>query len=189
MPRLRAIAAEASIREGGAPPEPSSVLVRRGALRWRHDARGVRGPAVLVDIDGVLSDASGRQHFLNNPDGVRDWRGFFEAVIDDPALPGVDRLLDLLDPALTVVLLSGRPAWLLDLTVEWLWRHGLRWDLLVLRDDDDLSDAAGYKQEALGDLQAAGYDVQLAFDDDRRIVDMYRAAGVPCIYVHSGYYG
>lgn len=164
------------------------MFIQRAATRWRCQAR-VGGSAVIVDIDGVLSDASGRQHFLNNAEGIRDWSGFFGAVGGDPALPGIDHLLGLLDADVTIVLLSGRPAWVIDITVDWLERHRVRWDLLVLRDDNDLADAAGYKRVVLGELQAAGYDVRLAFDDDRRIVEMYRGAGIPCVYVHSGYYG
>jgi hypothetical protein len=30
----------------------------------------------VVDIDGVLSDAAGRQHYLEQP--RQDWRSFFE---------------------------------------------------------------------------------------------------------------
>jgi hypothetical protein len=33
-----------------------------------------------------------------------------------------------------------------------------------------------------------GFDLRLAFEDDRRNVDMFHAAGVPCVYIHSGYY-
>ena len=37
-------------------------------------------------------------------------------------------------------------------------------------------------------LRAAGLDLEIAFEDDRRNVAMFRAAGVPCVYIHSGYY-
>ena len=37
--------------------------------------------AVVFDIDGVLSDAVGRQHFLEV--GQRNWTAFFEACGDD----------------------------------------------------------------------------------------------------------
>ena len=33
-----------------------------------------------------------------------------------------------------------------------------------------------------------GFDLRLAFEDDRRNVDMFHAEGVPCVYIHSGYY-
>jgi hypothetical protein len=166
----------------------AEIHIGRAAVRWRTQPR-IAGATAIVDIDGVLSDASGRQHFLNNAEGKRDWHGFFGAVGDDPALPGPGRLLDLLHPDVTVALLSGRPSWVIDVTVDWLERHGIRWDLLLLRDDGDLADAASYKRDVLAELRGLGYDVQLAFDDDRRIVAMYHDAGVPCIYLHSGYYG
>ena len=46
----------------------------------------------MYDSDGVLSDASGRQHHLDGP--VRDWAAFFEASVDDPPIPEGIRLVD-----------------------------------------------------------------------------------------------
>ena len=39
-----------------------------------------------------------------------------------------------------------------------------------------------------GTCAAFGFDLRLAFEDDRRNVEMFRAEGIPCLYVHSGYY-
>jgi len=63
--------------------------------------------AVVVDIDGVLSDASSRQHYIESP--RQDWRAFFEACGEDPVIEEVHTLLALLDPALQIVLLTARP--------------------------------------------------------------------------------
>ncbi len=144
---------------------------------------------MLVDIDGVLSDASGRQHFLNNPEGRRDWRGFFGAVGGDPPLVGVPELLGLLDPSISIILLSARPAWVFDITREWLERHGVRWHLLVLRGDDAVLGAPEFKCSVLTHLRESGFTIELAFDDDVNICEMYRAEGCGAVYVHSGYYG
>src|SRR5437764_14542053 len=65
------------------------------------------GPAVIFDIDGVLSDAASRQHFIER--GRRDWRAFFDACGDDPLIEEVACVVQLLDPTLGVVLLTGRP--------------------------------------------------------------------------------
>ena len=35
---------------------------------------------------------------------------------------------------------------------------------------------------------ATGFDLRLAFEDDRRNVEMFHGEGIPCIYIHSGYY-
>jgi phosphoglycolate phosphatase-like HAD superfamily hydrolase len=160
------------------PPAPDNWWWREGAER--------RGPAVVFDMDGVLSDAASRQHFLEEP--RRDWEAFFDAVGDDAVVEEVARLLELLDPGLVVVLLTGRPARVQPQTQAWLHRYGLRWDLLVMRDFGDYAAAREFKRRAVDRLRAAGLDPRLAFEDDRRNVAMFHAAGVPCVYIHSGYY-
>ncbi len=101
---------------------------------WR-DGQVAAGSAVVFDLDGVLSDAASRQHFLERP--WRDWEAFFEACGEDPLIEEVARLLDLLDPRLVIVLLTARPAWVRPQTLAWLHRYGLRWDLLVMREFGD----------------------------------------------------
>jgi len=75
-----------------------------------------------------------------------------------------------------------------DITHEWLLRHEIRWDLLVLRSERDRRDAPMFKREVVGALRQGGYAIELAFDDDQRIIDMYRTEGVRTLYVPSGYY-
>lgn len=137
-------------------------------------------------MDGVLSDAAGRQHLLERP--RRDWDAFFEAVGDDELIDEVVRLLDVLDDDLVIVLLTARPIRVQRQTLGWLERHALRWDLLVMRERGDYGASRDYKRDAVHDLRAHGFDLRLAFEDDRRNVDMFHAEGVPCIYIHSGYY-
>jgi hypothetical protein len=144
------------------------------------------GPAVVFDVDGVLSDAGTRQHFIER--GRRDWHAFFEACGEDPLIEDVARLMDLLDADLQIVLLTGRPLRVQPQTLAWLERYKLRWDLLIMRHVGDYSAAREFKQDTVYDLRAAGFDLQLAFEDDRRNLEMFRAEGVPCIYIHSGYY-
>ena len=38
------------------------------------------------------------------------------------------------------------------------------------------------------ELRSTGFELALAFEDDLRNVEMFRAEGTPCLYVHSGYY-
>src|SRR5205085_2824897 len=110
---------------------------RRGVSRpypehwsWR-DGPVVPGSAVVIDLDGVLSDAASRQHYLEAPD--RDWRAFFDACGDDPVIEEVKVLLDLLDASLAIVLLTARPERVHLLTEAWLHRYKIRWDVLVMR--------------------------------------------------------
>jgi hypothetical protein len=89
---------------------------------------------------------------------------------------------------LAVVLLTGRPSRVQPQTVAWLGRYALRWDLLVMRQRGDGSQVTAFKQAAVEDLRQHGFDLRLAFEDDPSNHAMYVAAGIPCVYVHSGYY-
>ncbi len=160
---------------------------RRIPEHWRWREGSIEpGPAAVIDIDGVLSDAVSRQHYIEAT--RRDWRGFFDACGDDPVIEEVKVLLDLLDPALLVVLLTARPERIHHLTEAWLHRYRIRWDLLIMRPWGDYEQSREFKESSLWDLRQYGFDVQLAIEDDRRNVEMFRTEGVPCIYFHSGYY-
>ena len=153
--------------------------------QWR-DAPVDPGRAVVFDMDGVLSDAAGRQHYLERP--FRDWEAFFEACGDDAVIDEVARLLEVIDPGYQIVLLTARPIRVQRQTLGWLERYQLRWDLLIMRDFGDYDSSREFKRNTVAELRAFGFDLRLAFEDDRRNYDMFHAEGIPCVYIHSGYY-
>jgi hypothetical protein len=155
--------------------------------RWRDGPVDAPRPVAVFDLDGVLSDAAGRQHFLDGQ-GREDWKAFFAACGDDPLVEDVHRLLELLHPGLAVVLLTARPLTVRPQTLAWLERYRVRWDLLVMRPDGDYQPSLSFKQKVVEQLRSRRLDLRIAFEDDRRNVAMFRAAGVPCVYIHSGYY-
>jgi hypothetical protein len=138
-------------------------------------------------MDGVLSDATERQHFLAG-DGRKDWKGFFDACGNDTLIEEVARLIELLDRDLVVVLLTGRPVRVQQQTLDWLERYEPRWDLLVMRPKGSYSAALEFKRATVRQLRDTGFDIRLALEDDVRNQEMFRSEGVPCVYLHSGYY-
>ena len=144
------------------------------------------GPAVVFDMDGVLSDARRRQHYIEWPS--RDWEGFFAACGDDELIDEVARLLEVVDPQLRIILLTARPMRVQPQTLAWLHRYELDWDVLIMREYGDYMASRDFKRRTVDELRGYGFDLRLAFEDDRRNVEMFHAAGVPCIYIHSGYY-
>lgn len=146
----------------------------------------VAHPTIVFDMDGVLSDAGRRQHFLEAP--RRDWDSFFAAVGDDDVIEEVARLLEVIDAGHRIVLLTARPIRVLPQTLTWLDRHRLRWDLLIMRDHGDYTASAKFKRKALQELRSRSFDLRLGFEDDPRNVAMFHEEGVPCVYIHSGYY-
>jgi hypothetical protein len=152
---------------------------------WR-DGPVDPGPAAVIDLDGVLSDAASRQHYLEAP--RQDWRAFFDACGEDPVIEEVRVLLELLDPNLRVVLLTARPGRIHHLTEAWLRRYRIRWDVLLMRPYGDYDQSREFKRASVDDLRRYGFELRLAIEDDRRNVAMFRDEGVPCLYLHSGYY-
>lgn len=152
---------------------------------WR-DGPVTPGRAVVFDMDGVLSDASRRQHYLDWP--YRDWEAFFAACGDDDPIAEVARLLDCLDSELTILLLTARPLRVRPQTLGWLDRYKLRWDALIMRGWDDHGSSRLFKQRIVREFRSYGFDLTLAFEDDRRNWEMFHGEGVPCVYIHSGYY-
>ena len=138
-------------------------------------------------MDGVLSDATARQHFLAGS-GRKDWKGFFDAAGDDLLIEEVARLLEVIDDQVIVVLLTGRPLRVRQLTLDWLEHHGVRWELLVMRPAGSYSAALEFKRQTVAELRKLGFDLRLAVEDDACNQAMFREEGVPCIYIHSGYY-
>jgi hypothetical protein len=155
--------------------------------RWRTGAVEP-GPCVVFDVDGVLANADHRQDVLFDGGRRKNWKAFFAAAGDDSLIEEVARLTHLLDPTLKVVLLTARPTSNRSITVTWLAQHDVKWDLLVMRPDGDFRSSPEAKRAAVLELRAQGFEPQLAFDDDRRNVDMFHDEGIPCIYIHSGYY-
>ena len=151
--------------------------------RWR-DAPIEGGPAVIVDVDGVISDGSNRQHLAQ----ARRWDEFFATCPDDPPLEATVALVDSLAPDITVVLLTARPWPLLDDTLTWLQAHRVRWDLLILRPPNSGVRSRAYKATEVDNLRHHGFNLLYALEDDPRNVEMYAEAAVPCVYIHSGYY-
>jgi hypothetical protein len=152
---------------------------------WRTEPQEP-GPAIVFDMDGVLSDASSRQHFIEYP--FPDWEAFFHACGDDDLIAEVARLLDVIDAEHRIILLTARPIRVQPQTLAWLDRYDLRWDALIMREYGDYMAARVFKQRTVGELRARGFDLRLAFEDDPRNVHMFHTQDVPCIYIHSGYY-
>ncbi|MEA2932789.1 MAG: hypothetical protein QOI56_1574 [Actinomycetota bacterium] len=156
--------------------------------RWRAAPLGP-APVVIFDIDGVLSDATGRQHFLEvDGGGKKNWRGFFDACGDDPLLEDVAALVEVVDRDVVVVLLTGRPVRVQPITLDWLERNHLRWDLLVMRNSGNYTNSPEFKRLTVKELRERDYEVKVAFEDDHRNIEMFKSEGVPCVYIHSGYY-
>ena len=144
------------------------------------------GFVLVVDIDGVIADASAHQHFLNGAD--QKWEDFFEAALDSKVFREGRELVKSLAVSKPIFLMTARPSYLLEKTVFWLNQNKISWDALLMREEKDDRSSPEVKLDLLSDLIESGYKPKLALDDDPRNLLMFWEQKVPSIYVHSGYY-
>ena len=154
---------------------------------WRTGKPLTPYEAVIVDVDGVLADASGRQLYITRR--KKDWVRFFANVDDDPLIRAHADLVRRLAENLQIVLLTARPYSSREATLKWLTRKGVRWDLLALRGkEDDHVRAVNWKRSSLQLMREFGFRFLFALEDDPRICAMYEEENLSCVYIHSGYY-
>ena len=144
------------------------------------------GSVLIVDIDGVIADATAHQHYLNGE--IQNWEKFFEAALDTRVFREGRELVKSLDRQKPIFLMTARPSDLLEKTVHWLSQNEIRWDALLMREEKDDRSSPEVKLDLLRDLIECGYKPTLALDDDPRNLLMFWEQKIPSIYVHSGYY-
>lgn len=138
--------------------------------------------AVIFDIDGTLA---------NN-----DHRNAFEYWKLDKDKP-IDFVVNLSKmysaKGYEIICVSGRNAGTKDdprkyneMTRNWLDKHNIPWDCLYMRAHDDSRKDDIVKQEIFLDKIAENYNVECAFDDRDRVVEMWRRIGVNCCQVNFG---
>ncbi len=152
---------------------------------WRDEIpKG--GEVIIFDLDGVISDASHRQHFIKQTN--KDWKGFFSSCSQDPLILAGAKLINLIGEFWSVIILTARPESVQAKTIDWLEKHEITWNALIMRADQDPDLSSEMKYLALEEIRSAGLKPQLVFDDDPRNIEMFDREGISTILVFSGYY-
>lgn len=140
----------------------------------------------IFDIDGTLADCSHRLHHIQKH--PKDWDAFFDQCGgDQPIAHMVDLAECLLSTGKSLIAVSGRSDRVRLQTDWWLRiKCGLVFDALYMRADGDRRDDDVIKIELLARIRADGYEPIMVFDDRTRVVNAWRAAGIPCAQVAPG---
>jgi uncharacterized HAD superfamily protein len=146
--------------------------------------------AVICDIDGTLADCTHRRHFVERPNGEKDFKSFLDPklVIKDRVIEPVKRMVQALHRDYPVIYVSGRAAHDYDVTLRWLRKNELWFypHKLYLREDGDTRHDVVFKLEILEKLRAEGWRPFLAIDDRNSVVQAWRDAGLVCAQVAPG---
>lgn len=141
---------------------------------------------MIVDIDGTLCDVSSIRHHVTKTAtrNYRDYTAFHAAAINCPVIPST---LEWVRAAMLlgchVILVTARGQQWERQTVWWLKLHGVRYDALWMRPLDDHRPDVEVKSDILKLIQADGYRVCYAIDDNPRIVALWEDHGIVTTWV------
>jgi phosphoglycolate phosphatase-like HAD superfamily hydrolase len=137
---------------------------------------------VLVDMDGTLADVSHRLHHIRGPH--KDWERFFRLMNEDPPSQVVVHWVRNLAPEYRVIIVTGRPDEYRQQTVDWLHRHNVSYDQILMRRSGDHRPDYVVKREILE--QVGRSRVAFVIDDRPSVCDMWRECGLRTIQVAVG---
>ena len=154
---------------------------------WVWNEEIAKGEEIVIfDLDGVISDASHRQHFLEKED--KDWSGFFAACPNDPPIPSGVELTNLLSNIKSIIILTARPVSVQAQTINWLKKYSIAWKALIMKSVEDPNLSSEMKLLALEEIRGANLKPILIFDDDPRNIAMFKEQEIPTMSIYSGYY-
>lgn len=136
---------------------------------------GTLPSAWLVDVDGTLALMSGRSPY--------DWHRVGE---DEPNHPVVDLVRGLAGSGHAIVVVSGRDGSCRQETRDWLVRHGIPFDDLLMRAAGDQRKDSVVKREIFEREIRPRWQVRGVLDDRQQVVQMWRAIGLTCAQVAPG---
>jgi len=142
---------------------------------------------VIFDLDGTLALIDKRRD-LATKDGKMDWDVFFNPDNIDLDIPN-----DVVVSMAKMLSSQGHPIWILSgrsdvthqATVDWLNKHDIWFDHLVMRPQKHLFMPDNDLKQMW--LDTIGVDtVAMVFDDRNQVVDMWRKNGLTTFQVADG---
>lgn len=130
--------------------------------------------AVLSDMDGTLALLNGRNPYDAS---TCDADGLNTPVVN--AIEGFRNVF----PGLKVILMSGRPEKHRASTESFLNKHGVRFNALYMRGDEDWRKDDVVKREFYEKYIQGKYNVQAVFDDRESVCILWHELGLPLFRV------
>lgn len=132
--------------------------------------------AILVDLDGTLADMNGRDPYDT---GERILLDRVNSVVNDVVTWSRK-------DGLRIIIMSGRKNSGRGFTETWLSNHGIQFDELHMRADNDNRPDWIVKDELVRKYVAPNYYVHFCLDDRNQVVDHHRACGYTVLQVAPG---
>lgn len=135
-------------------------------------------PAIIVDLDGTLSNCEWRLPFIQNK--PKQWGKFFRGIPKDEIILPVKDYIEKIrtdynnthGEFVTIIFLTARPHHTAKDTIEWLNRHGYDSHLYMRKDGDYRPDYI-VKEEIFKDYIKGLYNVLCVLDDKEEVRNMF----------------
>jgi predicted kinase len=132
-------------------------------------------PAVCFDIDGTLANMVDRGAFEWDKVGTDS----YSRIVGEQM--GFHKSL-----GRTVIVLSGRDSVCRKLTEDWLASHGLLYDMLYMRPENDMRKDSLIKREIYENEIKDKYNLLCVYDDRQQVVNEWYRLGIFCFNVNQG---
>lgn len=140
-----------------------------------------QGKVVLFDLDHTLSDASVRDHLIEEARRTDQWDAYHSANIDDlPCHDVVEMLNAFRHCDHPVIGITARPARWREQTLWWLNKHRINLDEILMHKRDAWEPSAELKLALVRERFGADFASQILMiiDDHPEVIAAFQKAGV-----------
>ena len=150
--------------------------------------------AVIFDLDGTLADITHRRHLIpgafttDEIERSRMWKVFNSHCPGDTPIKPMVKMAQILKDAghHEIIILTGRSDKYKEQTVAWLTEHGVPYDHLFMRPEEDHRPDTRLKWEIYRDKIRVRWDVDFVFEDRATVVEMWRSEKLLCLQCDKG---
>lgn len=142
---------------------------------------------VIVDIDNTLSLSDARFKLAKSDDGKINWdiaHSEKNIILDGPNYPMIDLVKKYKKEGVTIILLTGRPNSVRNITKKWLKKYDIPYDILYMRNEKEHYLKAPLFKRKIYETEIKE-NVLCAFDDEQDIIDMWKELGIPSFKVFT----
>lgn len=141
--------------------------------------------AIIVDLDGTLSNTRHRKHFVEQEE--KDWKSFYAGITEDlPHEWCLELIKGMKSQGIQILFVSGRPSDYRKATEMWLTFHAPEYEGLFMRAKGDMRLDSIIKAEIYKNEIEPNYEILFCVDDRQQVVDAWRELGLTCLQCDKG---